>query len=248
MLKVIGLYDWTKNLPPDIKAEVGAAFQLRRYSDNEYIYHIGDTPKGCYRIKSGQVEIQNYTYNGKQLVMAEFFEGDCFGESSLIESLARFNNAMSVGETLLQTVPKETFLSLYAQHAEIVRAINHTQGHRLRNALSLVQGANLFTLRERLIGLIARLATSRGVNVEGVTVLDATSHEKLAHMLGTNRQGVSRELKALEKEGLVHLKYGKIHIPNLDRIVAMYEDMMSAELLSPKYPKQTNVKRPPEDT
>lgn len=240
MLKVIGLYDWTRNLPPDVRAEVEAALQLRSVPDGEYIFHIGDIPDACYRIKSGQIEVQNFTDSGKQFTIIELFDGDCFGESSLIENLPRCNNAMSVGETLLQTLPKRAFLTLYRQHAEISRAITHNLSNRLRNALSLVQGASLFTLRERLISLIARLAASRGVDIDGVTILDNVSHEKLANMLGASRQAVSRELKALEMEGLLHLKYGKMHIPDLRTIVAMYEDMMSAELLSPEYPPRTS--------
>lgn len=248
MLKIIGLYDWTKNLPPEIRAEVAAAMRLRRFSDGEYIYRIGDLPSACYRIKSGQVEVQNYTYTGKLLVMIELFEGDCFGESSLLENLARFNNTVSVGDTLLQTLSAEAFLTLYRRYAEIPREINLSMGHRLRNAWAVAQGASLFTLKGRLISLIARLASSRGVkDADGVTILDNASHEKLAHMLGTNRQVVSRELKALESQGLLHLKYGKMHIPDLGSIVAMYEDMMSAELLSPKYSTRTNEAHSPKE-
>lgn len=237
MLKVIGLYDWTKNLPQGIKTELKDASQSRRLRDGEHIYHIGDVPDACYRIKTGQVEIQNFTITGKQITIAEFFDGDCFGQGSLIEGIARFNSAVSVGETLLQSLSARAFHDLYRKHAEISQAINRNLCHRLRNALCMVQGASLFTLRERLISLIARLATYRGANVDDVTLLSDVSHEKLAHMLGTNRQSVSRELKILETEGLLQLQYGKICIPDLGKLVAMYEEMISAELLSPEYPK-----------
>lgn len=244
MLKIFGLYDWTAELSAEVRSQVTGAMQLRRFSDGETIYSVGDLADECYQIRSGVVELRNYTSAGKQLVMVEFRTGDCFGEAGVIDNHPRYNTAVSIGDTLLQVLPKKSFNALYARHGEIARALNRSFCYRLRHVYAVAEDASVLTLKERLISLIARLATSRGVKTEGATVLEGTSHERLANMLGATRQAVSRELKALENDGLLQLHYGRAHIPDLKVLVTRYEQMMSGELIVPEYAEHANTVGP----
>lgn len=222
--------------------------QSRRFSNGETIYSVGDQADDCYRISRGMVELRNYTYAGKQIVMVELREGDCFGEAGVIDSHPRYNTAVSIGETALHVLPKKAFNALYAQHPEIARALNRSYCYQLRHVYSIAEDASVLTLKDRLISLIARLATSRGVQLNGATVLEDTSHERLANMLGATRQAVSRELKALENDGLLQLHYGRAHIPDLKILIARYEQMMSGELIVPEYSALTSLAEPPAET
>lgn len=222
--------------------------QFRRFSNGETIYSVGDQADECYRVNSGMVELRNYTYAGKQIVMVELRKGDCFGEAGVIDSHPRFNNAVSIGETTLHVLPKKSFNALYTQHHEIARALNRSYCYQLRHVYSIAEDASVLTLKDRLVSLIARLATSRGVQLKGETVLEDTSHERLANMLGATRQAVSRELKALENDGLLQLHYGRAHIPSLEKLIARYEQMMSGELIVPEYPAVTSMTDAPTET
>lgn len=244
MLKISGAYDWTSQLSAEVRKQVTSAMHIRRFSNGETIYSVGDQADECYQISRGTVELRNYTYVGKQIVMVELRDGDCFGEAGIIDNHPRYNTTVSIGETTLHVLPKKSFNMLYVQHQEIARALNRSYCYQLRHVYSIAEDASVLTLKDRLISLIARLATSRGVQINGATVLEGTPHERLANMLGATRQAVSRELKALEKDGLLQLHYGRAHIPNLKLLIARYEKMMSGELMVPEYSAMTDVVDP----
>ena len=243
MLKILGAYNWTDGLSTEAREQVTSAMQLRRFSDGETIYSVGEQADECFQVISGMVELRNCTYTGKLIVMVEFRAGDCFGEAGLIDNHPRYNTAVSIGETLLYALPKKSFNALYSKHEEIARSLNRSFCYRLRNVYCIAEDASILTLKERLVGLIARLGTSRGMKTRGATVLEGTSHQKLANMLGATRQAVSRELKALENDGLLQLHYGRAHIPDLKKLIALYEQLMSSEIIVPDYSERTNTAR-----
>lgn len=68
-----------------------------------------------------------------------------------------------------------------------------------------------------------------------MTVVEGVSHETLAHMLGATRQSVSRELKTLEKAGLIKFKYGRFMISELPTLPEQYDQLIDVEMVDSQY-------------
>ncbi len=237
MLSIPDLHSWIKGLSEPVKAAVMEQMQPRRYSDGEIIYSLGEDATALYQVQSGYVNMCNYTYSGREIQLVQFRFGDCFGEMGLLENRPRFNNAVAVGDALLNVLHKSAFKQLYHQYSEIPREMNLFFCRRIHCVYTLAEDASVLTVKQRLLRLIARLGYSRGVSLDGVTVVDHVSHEMLAHMLGATRQGVSRELKELEKNGLIQIKYGKILIRELPTMVEEYDHLVGGESVVPQYNK-----------
>jgi hypothetical protein len=54
-------------------------------------------------------------------------------------------------------------------------------------------------------------------------------------MLGASRQSVSKELKLLEREGDIELRYGKIYIRDVVALGDRYEKAVGMEQVTPLY-------------
>ena len=54
-------------------------------------------------------------------------------------------------------------------------------------------------------------------------------------MLGESRQSISKELKALEGEGVIELRYGKIYLLDVPSLNDKYEDLMGMEQIAAVY-------------
>ena len=54
-------------------------------------------------------------------------------------------------------------------------------------------------------------------------------------MLGASRQSINKELRVLMAEGCVELRYGKIHLKNLQALCEQYERMLGAEQIAAAY-------------
>lgn len=68
--------------------------------DGEHIVRTGDRGGEMYVIKSGRVRISRQMA-GRDVTLSELGPGDFFGEMSLLESLPRDADAVSIGETRL---------------------------------------------------------------------------------------------------------------------------------------------------
>lgn len=76
--------------------------------------------------------------------------------------------------------------------------------------IELVQSIAFESIESRLIEfLLSQTDSSLKIHV---------SHQHIADNLGTAREVVSRQLKKLESQGLIHLERGCIHICDLDHL------------------------------
>jgi len=207
----------------------------RSYNHDECIYRQGQESIEVLQISQGGVRLCNYSEEGKEMVVASFKAGDCFGEMGLIDSLPRSSNAVTVGETKVKVISKKNFLFLYDKYPEIAKQINIMLVHRIRLLWQFTEDANVLNLHQRLARTLMRLSHSHG-QLEGNNFCSiSTSHEEIGRMLGASRQSISKELKGLEKEGCIKVQYGKILIINPAALNANYENLMGQEQLTPIY-------------
>lgn len=236
MRKVQSLHNWINSLPGAVRSAIVQRMRPRDYDDGAAVYSLGEEGRELYLIESGKVSICNYSEAGREVQLAELREGDCFGEMSLIDGLPRANNAYSVGVSRLKVLRHPDFAHLYAEHPEIALELNQLLCHRIRMSYTAIQDASVLTLKDRLSRLLSRLGFSIGVaDQQGVTVVEGVPHEHLARMLGTTRQSVSRELKVLEKAGLVRCSYGRILIPDITTLVSNCDGLIGEESIVADY-------------
>lgn len=208
----------------------------RHYDDGDVVYLLGEEGHELYMVESGRVRSCNYSLGGKEIQYTAWQAGDCFGELSLIDGLCRVHSAYAQGSTDLLVLQKQDFESLYAEHHEIAVEINKLLSRRLRLAHTVINDATVLPMKDRLVRLLARLGYSVGVeDAHGVSVLEGFTHENLARLLASTREGISRELKQLEEEGLIQRSYGKILIPDIAALIESCDSLIGAEPIVPDY-------------
>ena len=154
----------------------------------------------------------------------------------LIDGLPRATYAVALGPTEVNVLNEANFKMLYQKYPIISQQLNVMLCRRIRVLSELIADSNLLSLRQRMARLIHRLAFSHGAiaGEDDLRVID-TSHEELGTMLGASRQSVSKELKALEQDDTIELRYGKITIKNIKKLEEAYEMLMGTEQITPTY-------------
>ena len=235
MRTIRNLHDFIGLLPELVQAEVSRLSTERTVGKDEVVYSQDDAPLELYRLKEGAVKLCHYRLDGRETVVGEFRPGDCFGEMGLIDGLPRGSHAVATRESRLSVLSKNNFEALYAKYPEISHQLNLMLCRRLRLALTLSEDAIGLKIHERLARVIHRLAYSHGYCDEQKGTYIDVSHEELSKMLGASRQSVSTQLKLLEGEGSIELRYGKIFIRDLDALGDKYEKAVGMEQVSALY-------------
>jgi len=236
MLRQPGLHGWIEQLPEAVRDNVLSAMRLRRLAADERLYELGSPPDHCYLIRAGRIRICNYTEAGREVAMGQLLAGDCLGEVGMIDGLPRFNMAIAAVDSEVLALAKADFARLYIHHMEIAQQLNRQLAYRVRLMYLQAEESKALSLAQRVARSIARIGYSTGEEQEnGDILVQPLSHEALANMLGATRQAVSKEVKALERSGLVRLSYGKLFIRDIGALIAPVEHLIGGEEVVPGY-------------
>ncbi|MBN2479592.1 MAG: GGDEF domain-containing protein [Parachlamydiales bacterium] len=104
---------------------------VSQYSDYEKclsgceIFKEGNTAEELYIIKHGEVVIKKSLEANKEIDLAKFIDGECFGEMDLLDNSPRDARAIAEKETILLRFPKKGifFKNIISEHPDIFASI-----------------------------------------------------------------------------------------------------------------------------
>ncbi len=98
-----------------------------RFRDNTVIFEEGSKGESLYVVKKGGVRITKKTEDGNDLDIAEFIEGELFGELDLFEEAPRSASAIADQDTTLLVFPgkRKKFETIIKKHPAIFANILH---------------------------------------------------------------------------------------------------------------------------
>lgn len=140
---------------------------------------------------------------GRQVIFRQMPAGSHFGEIAALTNTPRSLNITAESEGLLAECPREAFVALMARNGAFATAV---AAHLARTVVSLTD--RVFELaalevRFRIYAELLRLAAGGEQTAEGVLIRNAPTHEAIAAAVGTQREAVTRELRAMAGEGVV---------------------------------------------
>ncbi|MCP5191158.1 MAG: Crp/Fnr family transcriptional regulator [Pseudomonadales bacterium] len=229
------LHDFISELPDHIKEDISRLSTERTLSRGDAAYRKGDPPGEVFRLLEGAVKLCNYSLDGREMIAGEFRPGDCFGEMGVIDGLPRVSNAIASRDSRLGVISKQDFDALRRKHPEINAQLNLVLCRRVRFLYSLYDESFGLKLNVRLARVLHRLAYSHGIQGHAGEIYIEISHQDLSHMLGASRQSISKELKLLEHEGDIQLRYSKIYFRDLALLAEKCEQAVGMEQFAPIY-------------
>jgi len=206
---------WFGGLPLGERRAILGAAELLRLRPGEMLFRQGDrVPPGkgaFYGLAAGSFKISSLREDGKEAILVVLEAGNWFGEISLIDQQPRTHDATAVGEAEVLALPRAAFDDLMKRHA-FSQAICRMLAARVRSLYGMVEDATLRSTRARVARRLLLLAHGDATQSADVRAVVPVSQEALAMMLGITRQTLSKELKALARQGVVSLGYGRIDI------------------------------------
>lgn len=189
---------------------------LRSYPKGAVIFHDGDLPHSLYILLEGEVHILKDTYSGRQIFISEIDRpGDMFGE--VYEVLKRPYDmyvravtkvkllevsshlfTLDVGET-----PRRSALIVQRNLMKIFAG----KAYAMHTKLKILASG---TLREKIVRYLFPHIDEKG------QIALKVSREFIAAYLAVSRPSLSRELSAMQREGIIEARGRSIHILDME--------------------------------
>ncbi len=201
--------------------EVAPLVMVRNLPADTVIFHEGDPAAAFYMVKSGKVRIYKLSREGREQVLTILGEGQIFGDVPAFDGGPYPATAATIEESELLLVRSEDFQALLGRHPEIAIKIIKVLGQRLRQAMELVRDLSFKQVPHRLAGLLLKLARENGRETgAGIEIDLGMSRQEVAEVVGTSRETVTRELKKMEKAGLLSIDRRKVLVADRERLEA----------------------------
>ena len=204
------------NLTESEMRALAARVSKRHFKRGEQLFGEGDPCVGLFLVASGKIRIFKLSAAGREQVLAVEGPGSSFAELPVFDG-GNYPAAASASEDAeVLFVSRKDFQNFCREHPEVALKVIAVVGSRLRRLVGIIEDLSFTTVRQRLIGLILRLAQASGSPTkEGVRVELTMSHQDLAAELGTVRELVSRNLSRLQAEGFLDVDGRKIIVKDL---------------------------------
>lgn len=177
-----------------------------------------------YLILHGRVSIYKLNANGQKKVMFILGEGELVNED-MIEGLPSAVGVELFEDGVLLMIPKCCVARLMAQDPVFARHLYESLSMKVRRLYRQLKNTpNSIKMEKRLAAKLFKLAKDNGKSHPlGVEIAMDLSITYLADLLGSQRETISRAVKALQKEELVLLDKKRFYIPDMKNLANYFK-------------------------
>ncbi len=164
----------------------------------------GDT---FFCIVDGRIKVTILGDDGREVILSVLGRGDFFGEMALLDNEPRSATAIAVEDTELLSLHRNDFQSVLSDNRSIMSALIKILAARLRRANHQISTLALLDVYGRVARVIVDTARDEGKRLkDGRIAFRRATHQEIANRIGTTRETVTRMLKDLERQGLIHIE------------------------------------------
>ena len=194
-----------------------AQVHLREYPKGQIVFHEGDMPKSLYILLAGEVHILKDTFSGRRIFLSEINEpGDMFGEVYEVLKQPYDMYVETVTPVRLLEISSDLFTleaggKLSRSALKIQRNLMRIfarKAYFMHNKIKVLASGSL---REKIIRfLFIELQGKRELELIG-------SREFMAAYLAVTRPALSRELAAMQREGIIAVDGKCVKVLDMER-------------------------------
>lgn len=191
------------------------------YVKGNLLVKQGENVESAGLILKGSVKAFHTSLNGAECIHNILPAGDMFGQ--VLMALEKDESPVSIEaleDTSVLFIPVRAILSAPGRCGETLRInLLHILSARCWQLTQQVSFLSEKTLRGRVAGFLLRERKRAGSD----TFMISVNREALAQLLCVNRSALSRELSALQKEGLLEFYKSSIRLRNVSALASFCE-------------------------
>jgi len=209
---------WFASLAPALRQRILELSQVRRLAAGEPVLEANEWPEGCWLVIDGAIRLDNPHATPPYRTMALLPPGAWHSHHDLVYDSPNVFDAVALHPTTLLWMPAEHFDALFRESLDyrlaLIRLLALEQSQAARYACSFSWSIEMRVgTWLQMMHRYFNLESGAGPNIAAAFVL-----EDIAQWLGTTRQAVSRQLKALETQGVICRSRDRLNVLQPDRL------------------------------
>ena len=192
----------------------------KRYPKDTVVFFENEEGDFFFTILEGRIKVTILGDDGREVILSVLGPGDFFGEMALLDNEPRSATAIAVEESELLSLHRNDFQTVLNDNKSITSALIRVLSARLRLANHQISTLALLDVYGRVARVIVDMAREEGKRLrDGRIAFRRATHQEIANRIGTTRETVTRMLKDLERQGLIHVEGKEIVVqPDFEKV------------------------------
>ena len=201
----------------------------RRAAAKEWILDHEDEGADVFFVIVGHARVLVRTVSGKETILADIQSGDFFGELSAIDGKPRSASILAITNLVLARMPAAVFRRAIDDFPDVRAQLLQRLVSRVRELSERISEFAAFDVRHRIYAELLRLSRPDPADQNQALLSPPPIHAEIAARVSTRREAVARELKALERAGLLLRRRGALIVTDVRGMVQRLEEAREAD-------------------
>lgn len=192
----------------ELSADILACSSLHFFAAGSVILEPGQSLDGVYLLKSGMVKLFRVHSSAERHLMYMLTEESLCALSSLTGLLGEESSVLAFAEEDVEflVVPKAQAMKWFLEREEWRKVLLSSFLDGWKESMAMLDEVSFKPLKRRLEKYLARHSALSNRS------LVKKSHAEIATELNVSREAISRVLKMMENDDLIHLGHGSIKV------------------------------------
>ena len=171
-----------------------------------------------YFIISGSVKVIIRSSNGREVLLDTLQAGQYFGELSGIDSRRRSATIEAFTDCQIASIRSDTFHETVLANPEACRSLLFDLSTVIRNATSRITDVSTICSHGRIHKVLLKLASKNIASDNSARIRPVPARRDIAGLASTVPETVSRVIRKLEDDGVLHRRRDHLFLPNIERL------------------------------
>jgi CRP/FNR family cyclic AMP-dependent transcriptional regulator len=175
----------------------------------------------------GTVSVKIQSVGGRQVLLRELTTGEYFGELAGFDGYPRSSGIVAITDGVIARMPKQVFRAVIHAHPDTCDQVLTTLARQIRMLSNRVNEFSNLDVRHRIYAELLRLSRARSPKSKSRIISPPPLHADIAARISTRREAVAREIKLLERNGLIIRHKGSLELPDPDAVRCLIEEILT---------------------
>ena len=202
-------------MEPDVRRNTVDRTRSLRTRKGQALLSKGDRSSDVFFVLDGRLQVLLYSASGREISLRDLETGDMFGEMAAIDGESRSASIVALTEARLLVMSRVDFRTAVDASPEAALWLLRQLTSRVRSLTERVFELSALNVQSRLHCELLRMAAGSDTGLE---IRPAPTHAELANRIGTHREAVTREMRALAAQDIIRTGRRRLEFVDLARL------------------------------
>jgi CRP-like cAMP-binding protein len=182
----------------------------RRAKAEEWVIDYQDESRDLFIVAQGHVRVMIRPISGRDTILRDIRDGEYFGELAAIDGQPRSAGIVAVTNSVIARMPPAVFRETVHTRPDVCDQLLALLTSQIRGLANRVNEFNVLDVRHRIYAELLRMSRPTQGSEPQAILSPPPTHAEIAARVSTHREAVSRELKSLERNGILERRRGAL--------------------------------------